>query len=79
MHVQLAVLTLGMCSVQPAQTLGVVALAGQERYEYVKDLSAGAHGFVQLARDTAKGEVVSVQFKTSAACLPQSASRPHLM
>lgn len=70
MPVQLAFLTLSMSSLQPAQTLGVVALAGQDRYEYVRDLSAGAHGFVQLARDTAKGEVVSIKLKAQAACLP---------
>ena len=43
----------------------MVALAGQDRYEYVRDLSAGAHGFVQLAKDMArKEELVSRQFSS---------------
>ncbi|KAK9816280.1 hypothetical protein WJX74_001869 [Apatococcus lobatus] len=46
----------------PAQTPGIVALAGQDRYEYVRDLSAGAHGFVQLAKDTTNHEQVAIKF-----------------
>ncbi len=46
------------------RTLGVVALAGQDQYEYIRDLSAGAHGIVQLARDTSDNSLVSLPFAT---------------
>ena len=34
-----------------ARTLGAAVLQGQTRYVYVRELAAGAFGFVQLAED----------------------------
>lgn len=38
---------------------GPAVLQGNNYYQYVKDLSAGAFGFVQLARDRTNDEQVS--------------------
>jgi len=37
-------------------------LAGNKKYEKVKDLSAGAFGFVQLARNKTSGQLVAIKF-----------------
>ena len=37
-------------------------LTGHEKYEKLKDLSAGAFGFVQLARNKRTGQHVAIKF-----------------
>ena len=37
-------------------------LQGNRKYEKIKDLNAGAFGFVQLARDKETGEKVAIKF-----------------
>ena len=54
-------------------------LTGHEKYEKLKDLSAGAFGFVQLARNKRTGQHVAIKFlervrdvPTLVLCLPLS-------
>ena len=62
-------------------------LTGHEKYEKLKDLSAGAFGFVQLARNKRTGQHVAIKFlervrgfPATAVYLPmQVTSRPALL
>lgn len=62
-------------------------LTGHEKYEKLKDLSAGAFGFVQLARNKRTGQHVAIKFlervrdfPAPAVYLPvQATSRPALL
>ena len=42
--------------------IGKDPLSGHSKYEKVKDLSAGAFGFVQLARNKNNGSLVAIKF-----------------
>jgi hypothetical protein len=48
---------------------GKEPLVGHEKYEKLKDLSAGAFGFVQLARNKRTGQHVAIKFLERVRCL----------